>query len=147
LRSRGRSEQDAFLLRQAAHWFDVVDEKNLARECRADADYYGGRCREAGQAYLDLGMPELALDCFWRGDYHEAVKDLGQKFPSVCGKLEYRATVLPSPEKDPAVVVAFLNLLETQLSTPDINQRIAEDKMWHHRGKSSCKALRPGVRR
>lgn len=65
--SDGRSKEDSYLLKQASLQYAVAGETAKMHECRALADLFDGRFRDAGEHFSKAGQLERAIDAYWRG--------------------------------------------------------------------------------
>lgn len=70
----GRAKEDSYLLRQAAIQFKYADELSKSSECRALADLFEKRFKEAGYEFDRAGLHDESLDAYWKGrNFHEIV--------------------------------------------------------------------------
>lgn len=71
----GRSKEDSYLLKQASLQYDVADDAAKMHECRAIANLFDGKYRDAGEHFSKAGDTERAIDAYWRGKLYKDISD------------------------------------------------------------------------
>ncbi len=63
----GLSKEDSYLLKQANLQYAIAGDMVKSHECRAMADVFDGRFKEAGENFKKAGNVERSIDAYWRG--------------------------------------------------------------------------------
>jgi hypothetical protein len=79
----GRSKEDSYLLKQASLQYSDAGEPAKMHECRALADLFDGRFREAGEHFSKAGCLEQAIDAYWRGRLYKDIADCAAAHPEL----------------------------------------------------------------
>jgi len=69
------------LLKQAGLQYLVAGETIKAHECRALADLFEGRFRDAGDNFKKAGLIEKSIDAYWRGKLYKNIAECATANP------------------------------------------------------------------
>ena len=71
--NEGMSNEDSYLLNQAAIQYSIAKEPAKAYKCRALAYLFDGKFRNAGEQFEKAGERKNAIDAYWQGRYHKEI--------------------------------------------------------------------------
>ncbi len=120
--AQGRRNRDPYLMRQAALAFESAGNKIEAERCKAGAEEFEGKLREAGDRYRESDFFEKAFECYWQGRVFDRICDLAASRPDLSLQLKGRAADFAVRGND---VPAARSLLE-EIS------KAAEDREWRY---------------
>ncbi len=124
----GRRTRDAYLMRQAALWFDNAEKASDAQRCRAEAEEFEGKLEKAGIRYRDNGMPADAFRCFWQGRHFKLLLELAARHSQFSTKLESRAAAFLV--LDSTIDISFLQELQALMKNEAWFLNARQDVTW-----------------
>jgi hypothetical protein len=89
----GLSKEDSYLLKQAGLQYLAAGETTKAHECRARADLFDGRFRDAGDHFKKAGVLEKSIDAYWRGRHYKEIEDCAWEKPEFTRNARCRVAV------------------------------------------------------
>ena len=128
--SRGSSERDSYLMRQAGLAFRGISVRGRATACFAKAFEFEGKYTEAGNLYEKIGDVDGAFNCYWKSQQWKRVTNLATAKHRLRERLECRASrfMLSSGPPD-------RRFLDQLMSCADEVEgwmvRVSEDRTWH----------------
>lgn len=110
----GLVKEDSYLLKQAHLQYTLAGDGIKAHECRAAADLFDGRFREAGNGFVLAGQFERAIDAFWRGALYKELADFAVQRPDFAkmGRCRIASFLIGSAQTIRECRSLFENLLE-----------------------------------
>ena len=78
----GLSKEDSYLLKLASLQFALAGDVAKSHECRAVAELFDGRYREAGDSFKLANLFERAINAYWRGRLYREIADCAQAEPT-----------------------------------------------------------------
>lgn len=70
----GLSKEDSYLLKQASLQYASAGDTTKTHQCRAYADFFDGRFRDAGEHFRKASLFEKAIDAYWRGHHYKELE-------------------------------------------------------------------------
>lgn len=127
----GISKEDGYLLRQAALQFKLAGIEARALECRAVADMFDGRFREAGQQFEQAALVDNALDAYWRGKHYSDIARVAGKHSQLAKHPQARVSTYLSGGGQTlrGCITLFDNLLENARLNGDLRKDFASS-LW-----------------
>ena len=118
----GRSNEDGYLLRQAAQHYRLAGDDHKSYECRAVADQLDGRYREAAQQFELASLLDQSLDAYWHGKHYSEIAELAAKHSQLAK--HPRSRVAAYLNETNQTLRGCITLVDNLLSNARINEEL-----------------------
>jgi tetratricopeptide (TPR) repeat protein len=131
--NEGIARRDSFLMKQAAQAYRSGGETAKAKECRAMALEFDGAFLDAGESYVDAGLPiPDGLRCLWLAGRPgwSRLGELQGAVPAIRQETEYHCATVILAKPGPDGVADVLEKLAERLKSAEFANRCIGEPAW-----------------